>query len=165
MNFKNEITDKSEGYGMAVFDPENGYDLIIKIKAKKPDKNGKVWPDYSDTIFSRKSSAIADTEEGIEKLMEKTISLEEYLDSKKLSWEEHKKLLQIEGFWEDIEEEFERRTDTGEKSKTEEKTDKNEIEEKTDKNETEEKIEEEIPDLSSDEEMSDEDLLNDLKNM
>src|SRR6056297_1478909 len=115
---KNEITDKSEGYGMAVFDPENGYDLIIKIKAKKPDKNGKVWPDYSDTIFSRKSSAIADTEENIEKLMEKTVSLEEYLDNKKLTWDEHKKLLQVEGFWEDIEEEFERRTgDTNMKPK------------------------------------------------
>ena len=148
---KNEITDKAEGYGMAVYDPENGYDMIIKIKAKKPDKNGKVWPDYSDTIFSRKSSAIADTEKGIEDLMEKTTKIDDYLDSKKLSWDEHKKLLQVEGFWEDIEEEFERRTGTGDGS---EKQPEKQPEKHTS----------DSPDPSIDDQ-SDEDLLNELKNM
>ncbi|NIQ06611.1 MAG: hypothetical protein GWO20_13050, partial [Candidatus Korarchaeota archaeon] len=53
---KNEITDTDEGYGMAIFDPENGYDFILKIKAKPKDKNGKEWPDYGDSMFSRNTS-------------------------------------------------------------------------------------------------------------
>lgn len=155
---KTEITDKQEGYGMAIYDPENGYDLIIKINAKKPDKAGKVWPDYSTTAFSRKASAIAPTEKEIEKIMGNTINLKEYLETRKLSWTEHEKLLKIEGFWEDIEDEFKRRLCLTEKPIEKPKEEvpfepDNKPEPKTD------------PEPTSSDEMSEEDLLNELKNM
>jgi len=105
---KAELTDKAEGFGSAVFDPEDGHDLLIKIKAKKPDPNGKSWPDYSDTMFARKSTSLG-TEKEIDDLMEETTDLVEYLKDSTLSWEEHKKLLQIEGVWEDVEDEWNRR--------------------------------------------------------
>lgn len=157
---KNEINDKEEGYGEAIFDPEDGYNLIIRIKAKKPDGNGKIWPDYSDTIFSRKSSAIADTEKEIEEIMSKTVNLDEYLDSQKLTWEEHSKLLKIEGFWEDVEEEFKRRTGINKSTQ-----DSNKVVDITSDKDVKEELSE-LSDIDSDsDDQSDEDLLNELKNM
>jgi len=163
---KNEITDKSEGYGMSVFDPEEGYDLIIKIKSKKPDSKGKVWPDYSDTQFSRKPSSIG-SEKEIEEIIGKTVLLEEYVKESALTWEEHEKLLKLEGYWEDVSEDFERRT--GKKStETKEVFDKvvepEKSEKPTSKKEVKkEEVKEEIK-IDSDD-MSDEDLLKELQNM
>jgi len=105
---KNEITDTEQGYGMAIFDPEDGYDFILKIKAKPQDKNGKVWPDYGDTMFSRRSSPLADTEEEIEKIMSERYNLDEYIKSLKLSVDEHEKLLKTEMMWDDVGHQFEK---------------------------------------------------------
>jgi hypothetical protein len=99
---KNEITDTEQGYGMNIFNPEDGYDFILKIKAKPKDKNGKEWPDYGDTMFSRRSSPLADSEEEIEKIMESRFNLDEYINSLKLSVDEHEKLLKSEMLWEDV---------------------------------------------------------------
>jgi len=117
---KNELTDKQEGYGMAIFDPEDGHDMLIKIKAKKPDKNGKSWPDYSDTMFARKASSLG-SEKEIDEIMDKTVDLVEYLEKTQLDWNTHKKLLKTEGLWEDVEDEWSRRVDENTPDKTETK--------------------------------------------
>lgn len=168
---KNEITDRSEGYGMAIFDPEEGFDLIIKIKAKKPDKNGKVWPDYSDTQFSRKPSSIG-TEKEIEELIAQTVNLQEFIEKESLSWDEHKKLLKLEGYWEDIEDEFNRRTGTVVSDKkpepNENTTDENTTESsKKNLDQSKDKDSEEPVEIkpSTTDEMSEEELLRELQNM
>ena len=103
---KKEITDEEQGYGYSIFDPESGYDFIIKIKAKKPDQNGKIWPDYSLTAFSRISGSIATDELSVEDIMGKVYDLNEYFKNMDLSWDAHRKLLKIEELWEDVEDKF-----------------------------------------------------------
>lgn len=103
---KNELTNDDEGFGPAIFDPEKGHDLQIKILAKKPDKNNKVWPDYSLTEFSRKPYPIAATEEEINKIMESVYDLTEYIEKMSLSWDSHEKLLKQELVWDDVEDAF-----------------------------------------------------------
>lgn len=105
---KNEITDTEQGYGMSIFDPESGYDFILKVKAKPKDKNGKEWPDYGDSMFARRASPIADTDDDIEKLMEERVNLDEYIKSLKLSMEDHEKLLKAEMLWDDVGNVFEK---------------------------------------------------------
>lgn len=166
---KKEITDKVEGYGIAIFNPENGYDMIISIKSKKKDKNGKAWPDYSETAFSRKSSSIGDEKE-IDEIMEKTVLLSEHIENMALTWDEHKKLLKVEGFWEDVEEEFERRVNGAKvvKDKTPEKENAPEQKKRhidADDQKTESKEPEPEKGVESDGELSDDDLLKDLMDM
>lgn len=103
---KNELTNDDEGFGPAIFDPEKGHDLQIKILAKKPDKNNKVWPDYSLTEFSRKPHPIADTEEEIKEIMDSVYDLSEYIEKMGLSWDAHEKLLKQELVWDDVEDAF-----------------------------------------------------------
>lgn len=106
---KNEITDTEQGYGMTIFDPEeNGYDFILKVKAKPKDKNGKEWPDYGDSMFARRPSPIADSEAEVERLMGERANLDEYIDSLKLSVEDHEKLLKAEMLWDDVGHMFEK---------------------------------------------------------
>jgi hypothetical protein len=74
----NEI-NSSDGYGLSCFDPgKDGRNFIIKVSATKKDKNGKSWPDYSNSMFSRKTSPIG-SEEKIKSIMESTYDLDEYL--------------------------------------------------------------------------------------
>ena len=108
----NEITDKEQGYGIAIFNPEEGFDFILKIKAKPKDKNGKEWPDYGDTMFARRASSIADSDEAIEKIMEQRVDLEEYIKSLRLSPEQMEKLLKAEMLWDDVGHTFEKRMKT-----------------------------------------------------
>jgi len=103
---KNELVNEEEGFGPAIFDPEDGHDLHIKVLAKKPDAKGKIWPDYSLTQFSRKGTAIASTEEEIKKIMDSVYDLSEYLKSMEKTWEEHEKILKQELIWDDVEETF-----------------------------------------------------------
>ena len=103
---KNELVNEEEGFGPAIFDPEKGHDLQIKVLAKKPDANGKIWPDYSLTQFSRKTSSIADSDEEIKKIMESVYDLSEYLKSMEKTWEDHEKILKQELIWDDVEEVF-----------------------------------------------------------
>jgi len=99
---RKEITDVENGWGYAIFDPEDGYNLIVSIGAKKPDKDGKVWPDYSLTTFAKKPSAIADTEEKIEEIMSTCQDITEYINNSMLSPEVHEKLLKSEMLWDDV---------------------------------------------------------------
>jgi len=104
----NEINDKDQGYGMKIFDPEDGFDFILKVKAKPKDKNGKEWPDYGDTIFARRATPIAETEEKISEIMAQCISLEEYIKSLVLSVDEMETLLKSEMLWDDVGHNFEK---------------------------------------------------------
>ncbi len=110
----NEINDKEQGYGMSIFDPEDGYDFILKIKAKPKDQYGKEWPDYGDTIFARRSTPIADTEEEISAIMEQRVELEKYIKSLELSVAETENLLKTEMLWDDVGHTFEKYYKRGE---------------------------------------------------
>ena len=105
---KNEITDTEQGYGMAIFDPENGYDFILKVKAKPKDKNGKEWPDYGDSMFARRPSSIGEGEEGVENLMSDRYDLDEYINSLKFTIKEHEELLKSEMLWDDVGRQFDK---------------------------------------------------------
>lgn len=103
---KDELTDPNEGYGIAIFDPENGFDLLLKVGAKPKDKNGKVWPDYSNTKFVRTSSPVSDD---VDATMGEVYDLNEYLEKMLMSPDEHRKILKEALIYEDVEDEFESR--------------------------------------------------------
>lgn len=161
---KNELTNDEEGYGYKIFDPEEGHDLMIKIKAKKPDKNGKVWPDYSNTEFSRKPSAIAETTEEVEKIMESVYDLTEYLKSLEKDWKFHEKLLKQELVWDDVEDAF--IANVGKESVEVADTEKKEPStEKEDKSNDDVQEADEQENSSSEDDVSDDDLLKELDDL
>jgi len=102
---KKEVTDTEEGWGFKIFDPEDGHNLIISIGAKKPDKNGKVWPDYSLTSFSKRPSSIGDN---VDEIMETTQEIGEYITNSLKTNEEHAELLKSEMVFDDVKDQFER---------------------------------------------------------
>ena len=98
---KKEITDKKEGYGLSIFDPgEEGRDFIIRVLATKKDDKGKQWPDYSNSSFARSKSALADSEAGIDKIMETTTDLDAYIDNMAVSKHKMVEILKNEFLWE-----------------------------------------------------------------
>lgn len=112
---KNEIMDKKEGLGFAIFDPgSEGHNIIIKIKSTKPDKNGNTYPDYADSIFSRKPSALAETDKEIKDIMSATMSIDEYIKSLEISTEDTQKMLKNEMLFEMVETEWRRNFGNGE---------------------------------------------------
>jgi hypothetical protein len=102
---KKEVTDVENGWGFKIFDPEDGHNLIISIGAKKADKNGKVWPDYSLTTFSKRPSSIG---ENVDEVMETTQDIMEYVDKSMKTNEEHAEMLKSEMLFDDVKEQFER---------------------------------------------------------
>ena len=161
-----ELTNEEEGFGPAIFDPEKGHDLLVKVLAKKPDKEGKIWPDYSLTTFSRKATSIADSEEDIKKIMDSAYDLSEYIEQMGMSWEEHEKLLKQELVWDEVEDEFIKHV--GKTSSTSDDKPAVSKKETTEtKQETQEDIAEEteVTNDSSDEDISEEDLLKELDSM
>ena len=57
---KNEVTDSSEGYGYQIFDPsEEGRNFILKVLSTKKMEDGRTWPDYSSSTFSRTQGAFS----------------------------------------------------------------------------------------------------------
>lgn len=103
---KKEITDTENGWGPVIFDPEEGHNLLLRIGAKKPDPNGKSWPDYSQTSFTKKPSAISDSDDGIETIMGTVQSIDEYLEASAWTADKHEELLKSEMVWDDVEDEF-----------------------------------------------------------
>ncbi len=103
---KKEITDTENGWGPVIFDPEEGHNMILRIGAKKPDQNKKTWPDYAQSTFAKKPTAIADTDEGIDAIMETVQSINEYLDASMWDADKHETLLKSEMIWDDVEDEF-----------------------------------------------------------
>jgi len=102
---KKEVTDVENGWGYKIFDPEDGHNLIISIGAKKPDKNKKVWPDYSLTTFSKRPSSIGEDVDGI---METTQDITEYVENSMKTNEEHAEILKSEMVFDDVKDQFER---------------------------------------------------------
>jgi hypothetical protein len=164
---RKEITDVENGWGYEIFNPENGYNLIISIGAKKPDKNGKVWPDYSLTTFAKRPSAIADSEEEIEEIMNTCQDISEYIDKSMLSPEEHKKYLKAEMLWDDVEDQFMRHMQIGEEKTEESKPSEPETksESKPSKPKKETKVEKTEEADTSDDGLSDEELLAELESL
>jgi len=106
---KNEVLDKKEGLGYAIFDPgADGHNIIIKIKSTKPDAKGNTYPDYSDSIFSRKSSPLADNDARIKEIMGSTYSIDEYLTSLEMSKDDTIKMLKNEMLWDMVEVEWQK---------------------------------------------------------
>lgn len=103
---KKEITDTENGWGPVIFDPEEGHNMILRIGAKKPDANGKTWPDYTQSTFSKKPSPIADTDAEIEEIMGTVQSISDYLNDSMWAPEKHEEVLKSEMVWEDVEADF-----------------------------------------------------------
>jgi len=104
----NEINDKEQGYGIAIFDPENGFDFILKIKAKPKDQNGKEWPDYGDTIFARRANPITEDDAKMNEIMGERVDLDKYIESLSMTVDDMEALLKSEMLWEDVGHSFER---------------------------------------------------------
>jgi hypothetical protein len=104
---KNEILDTKEGLGLDIFDPgEDGHNIIIKIKSTKPDAKGNTYPDYADSIFSRKANALASNDKGIKEIMESTYSIDDYIKGLEISKEDTIALLKKELLWDMVESEW-----------------------------------------------------------
>ena len=104
---KSEITDTKHGLGPAIFDPSGeGFSFILKVRSTKP-KDGKTWPDYSDSLFARKPSALGDDSE-IQTIMDSRYDLEEYIEGMTRTEEDVITLLKAEMVYEFIEDEWKR---------------------------------------------------------
>ena len=105
---KQEIVDKKNGLGSAIFDPgEEGFNFIVKVRSTKPNREGKIFPDYSDSTFARRSGALG-TEREIRDIMEQTMDLEEYLKGLVVSDADMMELLKNEMLWEMVKDEWQR---------------------------------------------------------
>lgn len=103
---RTEITDKDEGYGSQIFDPsEEGRNFIIKVLSTKKQEDGRTWPDYSTSTFSRTQSPIADTDEEIDAIMETTIDLEDYIKQMEVSKDKVVEMLKNEFIWDIVKDE------------------------------------------------------------
>lgn len=102
---KKEITDREQGYGMQIFDPgEDGRNFIINVLSTKKQDDGKTWPDYSTSEFSRRQSALG-TDEEIEGLMETTVNLKEYINQMETDKDKVVEILKAEFLWDLVEDE------------------------------------------------------------
>jgi hypothetical protein len=105
---KQEITDTKQGYGLSIFDPgEEGYNFILKVKSTKKDAQGRTWPDYSDSMFSRQSEALG-SDRQIKQILGNCFDLEEYVKDLERTEEEVIELLKVEMVWELVEGEHKR---------------------------------------------------------
>ena len=117
---KQEVTDKKNGLGMAIFDPgSEGYNMIIKVKTTKADKSGKTYPDYSDSTFARKAVALG-TDKEIDEIMKKRYSLNDYINNLRTADSDLIELLKRERLWDIIEDEWHRMKGTQVAGKKEE---------------------------------------------
>jgi len=117
---KKELIDEENGWGMDIFDPEKGYNMILRIGAKKPDANGKVWPEYDQTTFAKRATSIADSNEEIEEIMKSCQSVDEFLTNSMWSADKHEETLKSEMVWEDVESDFLKKLGTSKKVETKE---------------------------------------------
>ena len=119
MKLKEEITNTKHGLGISIFDPEeDGYNFLLKVLATKKDRDGNVWPDYSMSEFTRRSSSLG-SDEDIDKIMKSTTKLKEYIASMKRPDDDIKTILEKAMIWDLIESDWNR-----EKTVTTEESDK-----------------------------------------
>ncbi len=104
---KSEITDTKHGLGPAIFDPgDEGFNFILKVKATRP-KDGKTWPDYSDSVFARRPEALGSNRE-IQDIMDSRYDLEEYVKGMERPEEDIINLLKAEMLWDMVKNDWER---------------------------------------------------------
>lgn len=72
---KSQLTDKKNGIGSEMFDPEDGYNLILKVGT-----NG-TWPSYTMSTFSRRSSPVDDDPSRVDEIMSQRHEINEYIES------------------------------------------------------------------------------------
>ena len=102
---KAEQSDTKYGAGFNLYDPgKDGFDFILKVGSTKPMQDegpnrGKVFPNYDNSKFSSKPSAILDSDSAIEQVMESRHDLDKYLKNMIKSDDEMVKLLKREMLW------------------------------------------------------------------
>lgn len=159
---KNEILDKKEGLGFAIFDPgAEGHNIIIKIKSTKQDAKGDSYPDYADSIFSRNPSALAETDADIKKIMASTFAIDEYIASMEISKDDTIKMLKAEMLWDIVENEWLRHNGTPiEKQTSNVVTTPITIEE-----DVPDSVDGELEEVVNDNDLTDDDLMQELRKM
>jgi len=116
-----ETLDKEHGAGDSIFDPEDGYNFIIKVKSTKASASGQIFPDYSDSVFARKATSLG-TDDEIKAIMASTTSLDDYLQGQIKSDADIMTMLKSEMLWEMVENEWKRyKGNAGVEEKAEEK--------------------------------------------
>ena len=104
---KSEITDTKHGLGPAIFDPgEGGFNFILKVKATRP-KDGKSWPDYSDSVFARRPEALGSDRE-IKDIMDSRYDLEDYVKGMERTEDDIINILKAEMVWDMVKNEWDR---------------------------------------------------------
>lgn len=157
---RSSINDNENGVGAGAYDPEEGYNFILKVGLTKKDAAGKEWPNYETSTFARQPSAIADTEKEINEIINSTTDIVEYLQKKLPNEEKIIEDLKAENVFSLIEEDYARkRKITGTITKAAESV-KEEQEESEPVPSNDEREDEPTP-----QEESDEDLLNELKKL
>jgi hypothetical protein len=105
MKLKEEITD-ADGLGRSIFDPgDDGFSFILKVLSTKKDERGNSYPDYSNSKFDRRPSALG-TDAEIETLMASTFDIGEHLDQQRRTEEELIKLVKDEMLFDMISDEY-----------------------------------------------------------
>jgi hypothetical protein len=164
MKLKEQITDSKYGLGPAIFDPGvDGYDFIIKVLSTKKDEKGNVWPDYSNSEFSRKPYALKDSDQEIKQIMESRIDIDEYIKSMDKTDEEMIAVLKSEMLWDLVKDEYNRKTKK--ETKVESTIGDDWDDSKWDNVESSEEEEKTTNTTSSTSEDSDEELLKELENL
>jgi len=180
---KNEVTDRDEGYGSQIFDPsEDGRNFILKVLSTKKMEDGRQWPDYSSSTFSRVQSSLGSDDE-IEKLLETCTNLIDYVNSMNVDNDKQVEILKNEFLWELVEQEclshgYEdveadskpTQQNKGEEKKEEKKKDSFDTGKKEEKKEKKEKKKEEekkpdTTDADNGDDLNDDDLLAELDNL
>lgn len=164
---KSEITDKEYGLGIKIFDPgADGIDFVLKVGSTKPTQNGQIFHDYSESKFATEAYPLGNDEK-IQDIMNNTHDLDEYIKSMERSESEMIEIVKKEMLWNLIENDYKengsRKPDPGPttRAKTSENIDEDPFQDRVpDK----EKSSESEPEPET-ENISDEDLLEDLKNL
>jgi len=173
-----ELRDTKQGYGYQIFDPgDEGRNFIIKVLSTKKDKDGKTWPDYANSVFSRVQSPLGSDKE-IQEILNLTTDLEGYINNMKMPKTKIVDILKNEFLWDYIadeaikngyaeepkKEETETKTEPTEETKTEPtKTTEKPEPPKTEPPKTEPPKTEPKPKLSN--EISDDELLSELDSL
>lgn len=158
---KEEIKDTKNGLGASIFDPsENGYNFILKVGVQSGGQ-GQSFPEYSMSMFARRPSPIAESENKIDELMEQRIAIDEHFSKNDTSMNELIQVMKDEMFWDLISSEYKRY----EKELEKELDDEVPFKEDSSKVEENEESKESSSNESEDDEVSDEDLLAELENL
>ncbi len=107
---ESKIKNEMEGEyaaGIKIFDPsEQGYDFIVSVGSTKPQADGKVWPDYSNSKFVHTGKALG-TDEEIDSIMERRHNLDDYIKIMERTPEDLLNIVKAEMLYELVEQDYE----------------------------------------------------------